>query len=31
MKKYYELKGVDPFTKIPLTFHITQGLEDPEF
>lgn len=31
MKKYYELKEVDPFTKIPLTFHITQGLEDPEF
>ena len=29
MKKYYQLKGIDPFTKIPLTFHITQGLEDP--
>ena len=29
MRKYYQLKEVDPFTKIPLTFHITQGLEDP--
>ena len=31
MKKYYDLIGEDPFTKIPLTFHITEGLEDPEF
>lgn len=31
MKKYYELKLIDPFTVIPLTFHITEGLEDPEF
>lgn len=26
MRKYYQLKGIDPFTKIPLTFHITQGI-----
>ena len=26
MSQYYKLKGEDPFTKIPLTFHITQGL-----
>ena len=26
MRKYYQLRKVDPFSKIPLTFHITQGL-----
>lgn len=31
MKKYYELNAIDPFTVIPLTFHIVEGLEDPEF
>jgi tubulin--tyrosine ligase len=31
MKKYYELLNIPPFTKIPLTFHITQGMQDQEF
>lgn len=29
LRKYYELLGEDPFSKIPLTFHITQGIQDP--
>ena len=29
MKDYYSLKNEDVFSKIPLTFHIEQGLEDP--
>lgn len=31
MRKYLQLKGIDPFTILPLTFHITKGVEDPEF
>jgi tubulin--tyrosine ligase len=31
IKKYYELLKINPFTKIPLTFHVKEGLEDPEF
>lgn len=31
MRKYYKLNGLDPFDFIPLTFHISGGLEDPEF
>lgn len=31
LRKYYKLQNIDPFTKIPLTFHITEGLTDPEF
>lgn len=29
--KYYEALGKDPFEVIPLTFHIKEGEEDPEF
>lgn len=25
------LKNVDPFTILPLTFHIAKGIEDPDF
>lgn len=28
MKKYYELKGLDVFEALPLTFHISKGLND---
>lgn len=31
MKKYYELIGKDVFQALPLTFHITKGLDDAEF
>lgn len=31
MSQYYKLKGIDPFTVLPLTFHIETGLGDPEF
>ena len=31
MKNYYELIGEDPFKYLPLTFHIQNNLEDPEF
>ena len=31
MRKYYQLNGLDPFDFIPLTLHISGGLEDPEF
>ena len=31
MKNYYESIGEDPFKFIPLTFHITNNLEDAEF
>lgn len=31
MRKYYKVNGLDPFNFIPLTFHINEGLEDPEF
>ena len=31
MRKYYELIKEDPYAKIPITFHITQGIQDPEF
>ena len=31
LKKYYEAVGLDPFDALPLTFHIKQGVEDPEF
>lgn len=31
MKEYYTLFGKDPFQYIPLTFHISQGLDDQEF
>ena len=31
MKNYYESIGEDPFVYLPLTFHITENLEDKEF
>jgi len=31
MKNYYEAIGEDPFDSLPVTFHIKQGLEDPNF
>lgn len=31
MSQYYKLIGQDPFDILPLTFHIEQGLQDPEF
>lgn len=31
MRNYYESLQVDPFSVLPLTFHIKTGLDDPEF
>ena len=31
MKKYYSLQNLDVFEAIPLTFHISKGIEDPQF
>ena len=31
MRNYYEALSVDPFSVLPLTFHIKTGLDDPEF
>lgn len=31
MKQYYECLDLDPFTSLPLTFHIKEGEGDPEF
>lgn len=31
MKNYYEGIGEDPFANLPVTFHVTQGKNDPEF
>ena len=31
MKNYYEALEQDVFNYLPLTFHLKQGLEDPEF
>ena len=31
MKNYYEALEQDVFANLPLTFHIKDGLEDPEF
>jgi hypothetical protein len=31
MKLYYEALNMDPFDVLPLTFHIKNGLEDPEY
>jgi tubulin--tyrosine ligase len=31
LKEYYEKSGVNPFEKIPLTFHIEKGIEDESF
>ena len=31
MKKYYELNDKNPFEFIPITFHISKGIDDPEY
>lgn len=31
MKNYYEAIGEDPFNALPVTFHIKEGLNDPNF
>lgn len=31
LKEYYEKLGINPFEKIPLTFHIEKGIEDESF
>ncbi len=31
MKRFYDLQGKDVFDYLPLTFHITKGLDDGEF
>jgi len=31
MRKFYELQGENVFNALPLTFHITKGLDDPQF
>lgn len=31
LKRYLELKDEDPFSMLPLTFHITKGTEDAEY
>jgi tubulin---tyrosine ligase len=31
MRNYYEAKGEDVFDNLPVTFHIKNGLKDPEF
>jgi hypothetical protein len=31
MKRYYEALNEDPFTVLPVTFHVKDGLLDREF
>jgi hypothetical protein len=31
MRIYYEAMGKDVFNALPVTFHIKEGLDDPEF
>ena len=31
MKNYYENIKVNPFEYIPLTFHVQDGVEDPQW
>lgn len=31
MKNYYEAMNKDVFSAVPVTFHVKEGLEDPEF
>ena len=31
LKNYYEAMDQDLFNVVPLTFHVKNGLEDPEF
>ena len=31
IRLYYEAIGKDVFNAVPMTFHVKEGLEDPEF
>ena len=31
LQRYYQVQGEDPFATLPLTFHIREGVTDPEF
>ena len=31
LRVYYEALGKDVFNAVPMTFHVKEGLEDPEF
>jgi hypothetical protein len=31
MRKYYELSNLNVFEFLPLTFHISKGVDDPEY
>ena len=31
MRQYYEIQGLDVFSVLPVTFHIKNGDQDPEF
>ena len=31
MKNYYKAMNQDPFIHLPVTFHVKQGVNDPEF
>lgn len=31
MRNYYEARGENVFDNLPVTFHIKNGLKDPEF
>lgn len=31
LRQYYELKGDNAFNYIPLTYHITKGVDDKEY
>ena len=31
MKNYYEAIGEDPFDALPVTFHVKEGLDDPNY
>lgn len=31
LKQYYELRGDNVFNYLPLTFHIKNGLKDPQY
>jgi tubulin--tyrosine ligase len=31
LRKYYQLIGLNPFNFIPVTFHISKGMNDLEY
>lgn len=31
MKRYYDACGKNVFDYLPLTFHLSKGIEDPEY